>query len=51
MSYTEAQKRANKKWRTNNPEYNQKMVHYVTKSRLKWRSYFKETKRLRSVDI
>lgn len=51
MPYTEAQKRANTKWRANNVEYKIKSVHYVTRYRLKWTSYLKEATRLRRIEF
>ena len=52
MTYTEAHKRAMKKWREKNAEtYREKARSDMTKYRAKWREYNIEAKRLSSIDF
>lgn len=52
MPYSQALNRAVKKYRNKNIEvYREKSKEYVRISRLKWKDYKNETKRLMSIDI
>jgi len=52
MAYTEAQKRAMKKWREKNADsYREKTRNNMAKHRAKWREYTLESKRLMAIDF
>jgi hypothetical protein len=48
---TEAQKRANQKWRqTHKEQHSQNTVKHMTVYRLRWKEFNKESARLRKID-
>ncbi len=48
--HKESARESVKRWRDNNKDqYNKNTLNYMTKSRLKWSEYQKETKRLRNI--
>jgi hypothetical protein len=52
MTYTEAHKRAMKKWREKNADtYREKTRSDMAKHRAKWREYTMEAKRLSAIDF
>lgn len=52
MAYTEAHKRAMKKWREKNADfYREKARNDMAKHRAKWREFIIETKRLLAIEF